>query len=172
MTGKHGFRTCSADRRFSYCDYVPSTYTGANAERFRILVAVHGSDRNPEATRDLYINLADELGVILLSPLFPTRVTARDDYHNYIWLRFDDIRYDLILLAMMEEVAETYGVSADRVAMTGFSGGGQFVHRFLYVHSDRLIAASIGAPGMITMLDPTRDWFVGTRDTYRAGSRR
>ncbi|MDB5359229.1 MAG: hydrolase [Rhodospirillales bacterium] len=32
------------------------------------------------------------------------------------------------------------------------------------LHPDRLWAASIGAPGSVTLLDLTRDWWVGTRD--------
>ncbi|RWK59904.1 MAG: alpha/beta hydrolase, partial [Mesorhizobium sp.] len=48
--------------------------------------------------------------------------------------------------------------------MFGFSGGGHFTHRFAILHPDRLWAASIGAPGSVTLLDPTRDWWVGIRD--------
>ena len=44
----------------------------------------------------------------------------------------------------------------------GFSGGAQFAHRFLYIHPGRLRAVSLGAPGLVTMLDETRAWWVGT----------
>jgi pimeloyl-ACP methyl ester carboxylesterase len=47
--------------------------------------------------------------------------------------------------------------------MYGFSGGGQFAHRFLYLHPDRLAAISIGAPGRITQLDDTLPWWLGTQ---------
>jgi hypothetical protein len=32
------------------------------------------------------------------------------------------------------------------------------------LHPGRLWAACIGAPGSVTLLDPTRDWWVGTRN--------
>src|SRR5690606_4666895 len=43
----------------------------------------------------------------------------------------------------------------------GFSGGGHFTHRFYYLHPNRLLGASIGAPGRITYLDDTKKWYVG-----------
>ena len=62
---------------------------------------------------------------------------------------------------MVEQVAERYRVRKDRFMMHGFSGGGQFAHRFFYLHPDRLRAVSIGAPGTVTLPDQ-RDWWVGT----------
>jgi hypothetical protein len=48
--------------------------------------------------------------------------------------------------------------------MFGFSGGGHFAHRFAILHPAKLWAASIGAPGSVTLLDSARDWWVGIRD--------
>ena len=48
--------------------------------------------------------------------------------------------------------------------MAGFSGGGQFVHRFFYLHPDRLKSLSIGAPGNATYLDQSRPWPLGISD--------
>jgi poly(3-hydroxybutyrate) depolymerase len=79
-------------------------------------------------------------------------------------MREGGVRYDEILLAMVEEVAQHYGLRFDRFALFGYSGGGHFTHRFLMLQPNRLWAASIGAPGSVTLLDPTRDWWVGTRN--------
>jgi acetyl esterase/lipase len=46
----------------------------------------------------------------------------------------------------------------------GFSGGAQFVNRFLLLQPQRLWAASMAAPGSVTLIDDDRDWWVGTRD--------
>jgi pimeloyl-ACP methyl ester carboxylesterase len=75
-----------------------------------------------------------------------------------------DIRYDLVLLAMVDEVAAKYRHDWSRFAMFGFSGGGHFTHRFAILHPDKLWAASIGAARSVTLLDPGRDWWVGIRD--------
>jgi pimeloyl-ACP methyl ester carboxylesterase len=64
----------------------------------------------------------------------------------------------------VEEVAAKYGQTWDRFALFGYSGGGQFANRFALLHPGRLWAASIGAPGSVTLLDPERDWWVGIRN--------
>jgi hypothetical protein len=48
--------------------------------------------------------------------------------------------------------------------LLGFSGGGHFAHRFFYLHPHRVLGVSIGAPGVVTLLDETRDWWVGVRN--------
>jgi pimeloyl-ACP methyl ester carboxylesterase len=48
--------------------------------------------------------------------------------------------------------------------MYGFSGGGQFSQRFFMLHPERLTAVSIGAPGVVTLLNSDYDWWVGTRN--------
>jgi dienelactone hydrolase len=75
-----------------------------------------------------------------------------------------DIRYDLLLLEMVKEVAGKYGQDWSSFAMFGFSGGGHFTHRFAILHPQTLWAASIGAPGSVTLLDPDRDWWIGIRN--------
>jgi dienelactone hydrolase len=75
-----------------------------------------------------------------------------------------DIRYDLVLLDMVAEVAEKYEQDWDTFAMFGFSGGGHFTHRFAILHPQKLWAASIGAPGSVTLLDPDKDWWIGIRN--------
>jgi pimeloyl-ACP methyl ester carboxylesterase len=52
----------------------------------------------------------------------------------------------------------------DKILLYGFSGGGHFTHRFLYLHPDRLRAASIGAPGSVTLPDDRSDYWVGCRN--------
>ena len=50
------------------------------------------------------------------------------------------MRFDLLLLAMVDEVERKYGIDARRFCLFGFSGGGQFVHRFYMPAS----AAAVG----------------------------
>lgn len=63
------------------------------------------------------------------------------------------MRYDQILLDMIDCVASEWGsVDTRTFAIVGFSGGGQFVHRFFYLYPERVHAVSIGAPGRATPL--------------------
>ena len=157
------FFACQADPRFSHCLYVPSDYDEAGSDVRPLVVVLHGSLRTAEGYRSDWAAFAEETGAVILAPLFPAGIIEPDDIHNYKLLKFHDIRFDLILLAMVDEVAAKYRVDPSRFMLHGFSGGGQFAHRFLYLHPQRLSAISIGAPGMVTLLDDARDWWVGTR---------
>ena len=48
--------------------------------------------------------------------------------------------------------------------MMGFSGGGQYAHRFLYLYPERLHAISVGAPGRVTELDENLPWPTGIKN--------
>jgi poly(3-hydroxybutyrate) depolymerase len=148
------------DQRFSYCLYVPEDLRPGTP----VVVVVHGTERNFLLYRDHLQPFADEHGVVVLAPLFPAGIIDPGDLHNYKFLDYQGIRYDHALLAMVGEVAERYPVDAGKFYLHGFSGGGQFAHRFFYLHPDRLAGVSIGAPGRITRLDDTLPWWLGTAD--------
>jgi hypothetical protein len=67
-------------------------------------------------------------------------------------------------LSMIDEVAAKYRLESDRFLLHGFSGGGHFAHRFFYLHPSRLKAVSIAAPGVVTLLDASRNWWPGVGD--------
>lgn len=152
-----------ADPRFHYCLYVPpSVGRGAKVE---LLVAVHGTTRTSFLEfRDGFAEFGRWNDCAVLCPVFPVGVRGDGARSGYKYMAEGDIRYDQVLLAMVAEVAEKYGQDWLRFAVFGYSGGGHFAHRFAILHPERLWAASIGAPGSVTLLDPTRDWWVGIRD--------
>lgn len=156
--GATPFFACRADQRFSYCLYVP---VSRELRAPRIIVSVHGSYRVAEQYRDAFRELAEETGSIVLAPLFPVGIDEPDDYSGYKFLFLNSIRFDRVLLAMVDEVARKYGADAQRFLLFGYSGGGQFANRFLFCHPQRLAAVSIGAPGVPTLLDPANRWWVG-----------
>ncbi len=154
---------CKADPRFHYCLYVPPAV--GQGEKVELLVAVHGTGRTSFLDfRDGFAAFGRWNRVAVLCPVFPIGVRGDGARSGYKYLAEGDIRYDRVLLAMVEEVAAKYGQDWSRFAMFGFSGGGHFTHRFAILHPGRLWAASIGAPGSVTLLDATRDWWVGIRD--------
>ena len=153
-----------ADPRFSWCAYVPEEFEPANASEYRLLVAVHGTGRLMTLYREAFAAFADQNRFIVLAPLFPAGITAPDDLSSYKLLRAGTLHYDAILLSMIDEIAAKYRIDVSRFALFGFSGGGHFAHRFLYLHPERLSAVSIGAPGVVTLLDRERDFWVGVRN--------
>ena len=154
---------CKADPRFSYCLYVPNTL-GKGGQPPELVVAMHGTGRGFIGYRDAFSEFGRWNNCIVLAPLFPIGVLGDDNRDGFKYMREGTIRYDQVLLAMVDEVAQRYGVNFDRFALFGYSGGGHFTHRFMMLQPQRLWAASIGAAGSVTLLDPTRDWWVGTRN--------
>ena len=155
-----------SDPRFSYCLYVPTT-PERSRETLELVVAVHGSARFFTRYRDAFAAFCRWNRCIVLCPLFPAGVKGDRNPHGYKYLREAEIRYDAVLLAMVDEVREHYSIAAEKFALFGYSGGAHFAHRFFMLHAQRLWALSIGAPGAVTLLDPTQDWWVGVRN-FRA----
>ncbi|WP_248927927.1 hypothetical protein [Paenibacillus hamazuiensis] len=152
------------DQRFSYYLYIPDRHAPGAGETYPLLVLVHSTGREAHAYVDAFKSFADDTGAAILAPLFPTGIIDKDDIHNYKFIKFHDIRFDRVLLAMIDEAAERYPVAGERFLLHGFSGGGQFAHRFYYLHPERLLGVSIGAPGRVTYLDDSALWYNGIRD--------
>jgi poly(3-hydroxybutyrate) depolymerase len=149
------------DQRFSYCLYVPESYREDGDAVYPLAVAVHGTDRTAQGYRDALTDWAEEKQCIVLAPLFPAGVDEPAELNNYKYLEYNGIRFDLLLLDMVDEISELYRLDSSKFLLTGFSGGGHFTHRFLLTHPDRVLGASIGAPGVVTLLDETRQWPAG-----------
>lgn len=160
------------DQRFSYCLQVPAGYRHDDARAYPLAVVVHGTERRAEGLRDAFRDFAEKHECIVLAPLFPCGIGEAGELNNYKWLAYDGIRFDRVLLDMVAEVEQLYRVDAARFMLYGFSGGGHFAHRFLYVHPERLRAVSIGAPGIVTLLDFDRNWWVGVHDFERVFGKR
>lgn len=157
-------RACRMDQRFSYYVYLPRGFKPEKGPDSKLLVLIHGTFRDAQHTKELFQGFADETNSVILAPLFPTGVIDREDLHNYKFIKFHDIRFDKIVLDMMDEVSEAFHITDKRAMLYGFSGGGQFAHRFLYLHPERLHSVVIGSPGRVTYLDKDEDWFAGIRD--------
>src|SRR5262245_32687063 len=149
------------DSRFSYCAYRPSTAIAAGTPQ--MLVAIHGSDYLHESMCRYFAPLADETQCVVLAPLFAPTTGDSPDPNGYKFLRSSYAAYDRVLFDMIDDAAARFGATAQRFFLYGFSGGAQFAHRLFYAYPERLLALGIAAPGMVTLLDPTRDAWVGTQ---------
>ena len=156
-----------SDPRFSYNLYLPFFSPGENPTFERLLVSVHGSDRDPVEASRAFHGYADQARVAVLAPLFTAGVADVHEADAYKFLGVGypgGLRYDLLLLAMVAEAAQRFGTPDAAFDLVGFSGGAQFVHRFCYVHPERVRTACIAAPGRVTLPDLEQPFPVGLAD--------
>ncbi|WP_240317316.1 alpha/beta hydrolase [Achromobacter dolens] len=142
--------------------YVPPHIDQAK-HPMELVVIMHGTGRAFVEYRDAFAEFARWNDCIVLCPLFPVSPLGDGNRDGFKQLIEGDIRYDHILQGMVAEVGEKFGRDFSRFALFGYSGGGQFVNRYTLLHPETLWATSIGAPGSVTLLDPTQDWWVGVR---------
>lgn len=162
--GPTPFFASQYDQRFSYCLYVPQDYSESDGKQYDLAVIVHGTGRTAAQYRDRFADFAEKQGCIILAPLFPVGIVEPGELANYKRIEFHGIRYDLVLLSMVDEVCAKYRIRDGGFMMYGYSGGGQFCQRFFMLHPQRLRAVAIGAPGVVTLLNQDYDWWVGVRD--------
>jgi len=160
---KTPIRALSSDPRFAYCLYVPPAVSKGGPQP-ELLVVQHGTGRNFTGYRDDFAAFARWHNVMILAPLYPIGPLGDGNRDGFKYIVEGDIRYDHVLLSMVDEIAARYDCDFSKFALFGYSGGAHFAHRFLMLHPERLFACTIGAPGSVTLLDPTRDWWVGTRN--------
>ena len=136
-----------------YLLYVPPPRDGRAAGR--ILVIVHGYSRRAMAYVEQFTEFAARNQYILLAPIFPASMR-----YQLLGIGSRE-RSDLRLLDLVDEIGVAHNVATEQFDLFGYSGGGQFAHRFLYVHPERLRAVAVGAPGTITIPSKEAPWPAG-----------
>src|SRR5690348_13671610 len=121
-----------ADPRFSFCLYVPPGFD-ADPAGHTLIVAMHGTGRSMETYRDRFSAFAQYKKCVVLAPLFPVGPLGDGNLHGFKTLKEGAIRYDEVLLAMVDEVGAMLGTRFAKFMLFGYSGGGHFVHRFFYL---------------------------------------
>lgn len=128
------------------------------------MIIIHGSRRTAEGYRDAFTEFADLYNCIVLAPLFPVGILDVDDQHSYKYIRHPGLNYDDVLFHMISDVRKQFSRLRPKFLLHGFSGGGQFAHRYFYLNPEDLLAVSIGAPGTVTLLNKDRNWWPGIQN--------
>lgn len=140
-----------------------ATYCPVSAsEDAPLLVAVHGYSRNAQEQVERFAPLCESAGIVLAAPHFDAST-----FPDYQRLGARGARADLALDAMIGELRQSLGFLLGRVSLFGFSGGGQFVHRYLMAHPKRVTNAVVAAPGWFTFPDREHAYPLGTRGARR-----
>jgi pimeloyl-ACP methyl ester carboxylesterase len=144
------------DREQQYFLYLP----GSGANHAPVLVTVHGLSRNAEEHANLFASRCEQLGVVLIAPLFPED-RARDYQRLGRWGR--GTRADVALESILEEVALMTGAATAPTHLFGFSGGAQFAHRYAMAHPRRVARVVAASAGWYTFPDGRKRYPYGIR---------
>ena len=150
----------ASDPTQRYFLYIPRGDSGAR----RIFVTVHGISRNAEEHAQEFAELAERYGLVVVAPLFD-----EERYPDYQRLGRSGKgeRADLMLDRIVAEAAHWSGADATRFHLFGYSGGGQFAHRYALARPERIATYAIGAAGWYTLPDATQKYPMGTRGSER-----
>jgi len=154
-----------------YFLYVPDSVLD-NPEEAHILAAIHGySGRIDDAggiskvrnTALKWASLAEEYGWVVLAPHFDED-RFNDAYQQLNLSVFGiGVRSDLRLNDLVDEVRQLIpGINSRKIYLFGFSGGGQFVHRYVAFHPERVSRAVSAASGWYMWPDGGIPYPVGT----------
>jgi poly(3-hydroxybutyrate) depolymerase len=145
-------RVLQADTRLRAYVYWPSS-----ARRDApLLVAVHGISRNARDQARLLSECAEQYGVVVFAPLF-----GADFFPDFQRLGRRGLRADQALNRMLEDFGRATGLATGRFFLYGFSGGGQFGHRYAMAYPERVAALAVTATGWYTWPDERRAFPAG-----------
>ena len=153
-------RHLQGDVSLKYFVYVPNKIT-AHAPLF---VSVHGVSRNAREHAESFALLAEEYGVVLVAPYFSKRCFG--DYQR-LGREGNGQRADHALQKITHEVACLTGADSGKIRLFGFSGGGQFAHRYAMVNPDHVTRVVIGAAGWYTWPESSHKYPYGTAPDSR-----
>ena len=125
----------------------------------RTIVAVHGTSRGAREQANELARLADQHHAIVIAPLF-------DEYRfpDYQRLGRQGLgeRADRALQRVITDVEQTLGTALTPFSIFGFSGGGQFAHRYALANPNQIRRAVIAAAGWFTLPDEIEAFPKGT----------
>ncbi len=150
------YQSLQADPRFGF---VFSNAAGKTACT-TLVIAIHGSDRDVDG---MIAALRDGFGdrdIAILAPFFPYQIDNTDHADGYKFLVSAGIDYAAILESMIAECQGLHG-DFDTTYLYGFSGGAQFAERYGLFCAARLSGLVIAAPGNVTLIDETLEWWPG-----------
>lgn len=140
-------RQLGTNNALSYFLYVP-TKVNKNAS---VLVSVHGISRNARKHARRFSRYAERHGVVIVAPLFDEQ-----NYAGYQRLGLSGNRADLALNQILDEVSQLTQANVHNLYLFGYSGGGQFVHRYAMAYPNRVKAIAVGAAGWYTLPDASQ----------------
>lgn len=127
-----------------------------------LFVAVHGIRRGVDSQARQFAPLVEQYGGVLVAPLFQK---GRFSDYQRLGRRGKGARADLALKRIVADVSRILRRPFPQLVMFGYSGGGQFVHRFAMAHPRQVKRMAVAAPGWFTFPDMSQPFPRGIRRT-------
>jgi len=124
------------------------------------LVTVHGISRNALEHARAFAPFAEAEGWVIVAPLFDPK--RYGDYQR-LGRSGRGERADRALGSLLSVLAREFPMLGDSTLLFGFSGGAQFVHRYLMAYPESVAAAVSASAGWYTFPDPTTPYPYGIR---------
>lgn len=137
------------DPRLSYCLFISQTM---NPE-LPLFIAVHGIRRGASSQASQFAPFIESIGGVLVAPLFHKR-RFRD--YQRLGRHGKGDRADMALKRIVADVSEKLGVAYPQLVLFGYSGGGQFVHRYAMANPRQVKRMAIAASGWYTFPDTSQ----------------
>lgn len=137
-----------------YYSFIPQTIRPGSVP----LVLVHGISRNASEIILRFSDLADQLGVPLIAPLFEKRAFGM--YQQVVDPKRGTAA-DQALFDILRHAQGMWGIETERFDLLGFSGGAQFAHRFALLHPNSVRSCVPVSAGWYTWPDHELNWPMG-----------
>ncbi len=142
----------------AYHAFVPERASKAGVAS--LVVAVHGISLNALEQVESFAPYAEARGQVVIAPCFDT---PEDGDYQRLGRRGRGRRADLALDDAIRRLSDATRIRFSRRTFFGYSGGGQFVHRYLMTHPERVDAAVVAAAGWYTFPDARLAYPMGLR---------
>lgn len=146
QAGRMSFDIVRGSPAREYFKYVPATASSESP----VIVLVHGVTRRAAEQICRFRALADRAGAILIAPYFSRKAFG---LYQQVADPKGGARADLALLDMLEAIGNETGAATERVHLFGYSGGAQFVHRFVMFYPERAATMLVASAGWYTFPD-------------------
>lgn len=158
LPGRIHHRIVDGMSQMEYFVYIPESYSGDG----KLFFSIHGISRNAEEHIQGFIAQAERYGTIVLAPLF-----LKQNFHRYQQLgtSVQQERADMAFDHVLRDAHEWISIPLKPMHLFGFSGGGQFAHRYALFYPKRVARMVLAAPGWYTFPDPDRKYPYGLKST-------
>jgi pimeloyl-ACP methyl ester carboxylesterase len=158
ITGSVVKRTLQGDPPLDYFAYIPLQ----GQRHGRVFVSVHGISRNAEQHLIGFSPQAERHGTVMLAPFFPEKDFP---YYQRLGTSALEARADLAFDRVLADASVWLDIVPLPLRIFGFSGGGQFLHRYALFHPRRIAGMVLAAPGWYTFPDPEQRYPLGLRSS-------